>query len=209
VAIRAVMVDFGSVLVRLEDASRRRALEARLGLAENELAEIVFGSEAAARAAEGKISESAVWEPVVARFGLDAEGLREFQRDFWAGNQLDERLAEFVRGLRPHYRTAILSNAWSDARRVFTEIYGLDGAVDEIIISAEEGVAKPDPRIYHIAAERLGVRPEESVFVDDMARNVEAARAVGMRAVHFRDTDQAIAEVRRIIDAEGGPGPGG
>ncbi|MHB8648340.1 MAG: HAD-IA family hydrolase, partial [Thermomicrobiales bacterium] len=78
--------------------------------------------------------------------------------------------------------------------------YGLDRLVDGMIFSDEEGIAKPDPRIYRLAAERLGVRPEESLFVDDVLGNIEGARAVGMIAVHFRDTEQAIAEIIHCLD---------
>jgi HAD superfamily hydrolase (TIGR01509 family) len=66
-----------------------------------------------------------------------------------------------------------------------------------MIISAEEGVAKPDPRIYHIAVERLGVRAEAAVFVDDLPENVQGAQAVGMRGVQFKNNAQTIAEIKR------------
>jgi putative hydrolase of the HAD superfamily len=61
-------------------------------------------------------------------------------------------------------------------------------------------MAKPDARLYHLAAARLSVRPEEAIFVDDEPRNVEAARAVGMPAVHFRDSAQAITEIEEYLD---------
>ncbi len=201
--IRAVIFDFGSVLVQLEDPSGRQEWEERLGLAEGELAELVFASEVAARASVGQLPEAAVWEHVAATFGLDDAQLRQLRRDFWAGDRLDAELVAFVRSLRPRYKTAILSNAWGGARQMFAQVYGLGDAVDTMVISAEEGVAKPHPRIYHIAVERLDMRPEEAVFVDDMAKNVEGARAVGMRGVHFTSTAQAIADVQGILDGNG------
>ena len=68
---------------------------------------------------------------------------------------------------------------------MFTSIFGFDRLVDEMIISAEEGIAKPDERIYRIALEKMGVEPEEAVFLDDLSANVEAARQLGMKAVQF------------------------
>ena len=56
---------------------------------------------------------------------------------------------------------------------------------DDIVCSAEVGMAKPEPAIYVLAAERLGLEPRECVFVDDLDTNVEAARQVGMQAVLF------------------------
>ena len=85
--------------------------------------------------------------------------------------------------------------------RRWAQHYGLDRLVDLMIFSDEEAMAKPDARIYHLAAARLGVQPDEAIFVDDVPRNVEAARAVGMLAVHFRDTAQAIAEIEQYLES--------
>lgn len=200
-SIQAVIFDMGGVLLRSEDEGGRRKWEQRLGLADGELAEIVFNSPVSQKATLGLAGDEDVWAHVAERFGLDGEALRQLRRDFWSGDRADAELADFLRSLRPRYKTAILSNAWPGARRALTERWGLADAVDEMIISAEEGVAKPDPAIYRLAVRRLGVGLHEAVFVDDMAVNVEAARALGMYAVQFRTREQAIAEVRQILAA--------
>lgn len=199
-SIRAVIFDMGGVLLRSESESGRRKWEQRLGLAEGELAEIVFNSPVSRQATVGRATDEDVWAHVASRFGLDWETLRQLRRDFWSGDRVDTELADFLRGLRPRYKTAILSNAWPGARKALTERWGLGNAVDEIIISAEEGVAKPDPAIYHIALRRLGVGAAEAVFVDDMPANVEAARVLGMHGVQFRTREQTIADVKAILD---------
>lgn len=117
---------------------------------------------------------------------------------------LDARLVQFLRELRPRYKTALLSNAWSDARERLTRMYRLDELVDVLVFSAEVGIAKPDSRIYRYIADRLGVRPEEAVFVDDLQENVEAARAVGMRGVLCISAAQTIAEVQQYLGEPGG-----
>jgi len=147
----------------------------------------------------GRATEADIWQHVADTFSLDDETLGQLMRDFWSGDQLDTELVEFVRSLRPRYRTAILSDAWPGVRDVFTQVFGLDAVVDEIIISAEEGIAKPDPRIFRIAAERLGVRPQEAIFVDDRPENVLGARAVGMRAIQFETREQTIADVQKYL----------
>ncbi|MGB9592606.1 MAG: HAD family hydrolase, partial [Anaerolineae bacterium] len=162
-SIKAVIFDMGGVLLRSENEDGRRKWEQRLGLAEGELAEIVFNSPVSQKATVGLATDEDVWAHVAGRFGLDGETLRQLRRDFWSGDRADAELAQFLRSLRPRYRTAILSNAWPGARRALTERWNLADAVDEMIISAEEGVAKPDPAIYHIALRRLGVRPDEAV----------------------------------------------
>ena len=207
--IRAVIFDFGGVLVRTEDPAGRRRWEERLGMADGELSAVVFDSETASLAMLGAVPESEIWRQLGLALDLNEREMVEMRNDFWGGDRLDARLVEYLLSLRPRYRTAILSNAWSEARDIFVHFFGLGRVVDEMIISAEEGMAKPDPRIYQLAASRLGVRPEEAVFVDDMPENVEAARAVGMCGVLFSDTDQALAEVTRCLNHEPRTGVGG
>ena len=199
--IRAVFFDFGGVLIRDGDNSKREAWEKRLGLSPGELSATVFGSEAAARATVGEVTTAEMWQQIGERLQLDDEQRRQLRADFFRGDNLNAELVEFARELQPRYKLAILSNAWSNARRIFSQVYGLDDIFETMIISAEVGLAKPDPRIYHLAVERLDVRPEEAIFLDDRLENVEAAQAVGLRAVHFRDNAQAIAEMRAYLDA--------
>ena len=201
--IKAVIFDFGGVLLRTEDPGGRREWEKRLGLQTGELDRLVFGSDTTDGSMVGLATQDDVWQRVAARLGLDDETLHELRRDFWSGDQLDVELVQFVRGLRRRCKTAILSNAWPGARRAFVQRFGLGDAVDEIIVSSEECIAKPDARIYRIAAERLGVAPQEALFVDDMEENVEAARAIGMRGIRFGNTRQAIAEIQKHLDGPG------
>lgn len=198
--VRAVIFDFGGVILRTEDHGGRRKWEKRFNLPEGEIDRIVFESEVLERSMVGRATVEDVWEHVASTLGLDEEQLREMRDDFWGGDRIDARLVQFLRSLRPRYKTAILSNAWPGSREVFSGAFGLDDAVDEFIISAEEGIAKPEARIYRIAAERLGVRPEEAVFVDDMAENVRGARAVGMWGIQFKNREQVISEVQKQLE---------
>jgi HAD superfamily hydrolase (TIGR01509 family) len=192
---RAVIFDFGGVLVRTEDPSGRRRWEGHLGLPLGELDRMVFASELTDRSMVGQATEAEIWWSIGAHFGLDGETLEQMRRDFWSGDRLDDQLVQFLRDLRPRYKTAVLSNAWPGARQVFVEYFSLGETVDELIISAEEGLAKPDPRLYHIALQRLGVQPGEAIFVDDTPENVEGARAVGMVGIQFKDPAQAMTDV--------------
>ena len=198
--IQAVIFDVGGVLVRTQGREARRKWEARLGLPEMGLGRVIFGSDISARALVGQALVPQVWRDVAARFGLDEQQMLELESDFWSDDWVDAELVQFVRGLRPRYKTAILSNAWPEARRVLTFRFGLADAVDVMILSAEVGCAKPDARIYRIAGERLGVQLCEAVFVDDMAENVATAQSLGMRGVQFKNTAQAIAEIKRYLD---------
>lgn len=197
--IRAVIFDYGGVLVRVEDRSVHQRWEERLVLTEGNLPAEVWDSDISVEAALGLATPDDVWAYLAERFGLTADAIGELRRDFFAADVLDERLVAFIRSLRPRYKTAILSNAWSDARDVFTRVHGLDTVVDTILISAEVGLLKPDPRMFALAAARLGVAPQEAIFVDDVPRNVDGAQAAGMHGIHFQSTDQTTAEIRRLL----------
>ena len=128
-------------------------------------------------------------------------------KDFWAGERVDTRLLEFIGSLRPRYKTALVSNAWSDSRESFVR-HGICDVMDVVIISAEVGVMKPDPRIFEIAAERLQVQARECIFVDDKEDNLQGARRAGMTPIQFRNADQCIASLlAKGIRVEAPPPP--
>ena len=81
--------------------------------------------------------------------------------------------------------------------------FRLGELVDLMLFDGEEGVAKPDARIYQLALMRLGVQPHEVVFVDDKERNVEAAGRLGIYTVHFKNTAQAITEIQTFLNTAG------
>jgi FMN phosphatase YigB (HAD superfamily) len=197
--IQAIFFDVGGVLVRTVDQAPRQRLAARLNSSERELYRQVFDSPTAVRATLGLEPERAVWAYVRQHFQLDDAGLMAFRDDFWAGDRLDQELLDFLGSFRPRYKTAFLSNAWDGARAAFTNQLHMMGAVDDAIISAEVGMAKPMHGIYHLAVERLGVRPNEALLLDDVADNIAAARAVGWQGVQFKTTPQAMREIQEHI----------
>lgn len=196
--IQAVIFDVGGVLLRTEDRGPRSALEVRYGLAPGASEVLVFNGEIGTQAQRGAITSRALWEYVQAELGLDAAGVAEFRAAFFGGERLDTEMVDLVRSLRPRYQTAIISNAMDDLLEVITHRYPLADAFDLIVGSAYEKVMKPDPAIFERTLARLGRAPEEAVFIDDFAHNVEGARRLGMAAIHYRagmDLAAALAEL--------------
>lgn len=111
--------------------------------------------------------------------------------------QLNTDLAEFVSDLRPNYKIATICNGGS--REAVNRKFRLGELVDLMIFDGEEGVAKPDARIYQLALMRLGMQPDEVVFVDDKESNIEAAQRLGIHTVHFKNTAQAMTEVQVLL----------
>lgn len=197
--VKAVIFDFGGVLVRTRSQHLRAAWEARLGLPPGTASAIVFNSDSGRAAQLGRITNAAHWCWVGEALGLQGEELARFRHDFFAEDVLDSALLAYVDRLAAAgLHVGLLSNAADNARAVFAEKYGLLAHFHSVTISAEEGVMKPDPRIFYIALARAGAQPAETVFVDDFAENVAAAQALGMIALHFSDPLAAQQELHRI-----------
>jgi epoxide hydrolase-like predicted phosphatase len=199
-SIKAVIWDMGGVLLRTEDPQPRTTLAQRFGLTADELSHRVFEGETAAQATLGKLTDDELWRQVASGLGVPQSEAMDLSLQFFAGDRLDGQLVDFIRSLRPGYKTGLLSNAWPSARQMLTKSFPCIDAFDVAIISAEVGLAKPDPRIFQLVVDRLGVRPEESVFIDDVSVNVEGARAAGLNAVLFRNRDQALKELGAFLE---------
>lgn len=195
-SIRAVIFDIGGVLVRTVDPSARAVWEQRLGLPLGGAEAKVLNSPTGHSAQRGEISDADLWRWVQQELQL-GEDLERFRADFWRGDAVDASLIDFIRRLRPRYRTAVISNATDSLRATLTR-YGLLELFDVIVGSAYEGVMKPDPAIYARALNRLGLRAEQTVFIDDAPANVAGAIAVGMDAIQFTpsiDFESALARL--------------
>lgn len=203
--LKAVIFDMGGVILRSMDWSPRESQARRLGITRQALEDEVFGNHTAALATVGDCSEAEHWEAVRQALGIPAEEMNAFRDEFWSGDRMDEDLLNFLRGIRPAYKTALLSNAWPEVRVDIRRKYpGALNAFDLCIFSAEVQLAKPDERIYRLVCSRLGVRPEEAVFLDDMEKNVDGARKIGMKAVQFLNPQQALADLRLLMNGRVG-----
>jgi putative hydrolase of the HAD superfamily len=94
---------------------------------------------------------------------------------------------------------AICTNNVREWEEMWRAMLPVDEIFELVVDSAYVGVRKPDRRIYEIVLDRLDLPADEIVFVDDVEQNVLAARELGMHAVHFRGTDQAIAELEAVL----------
>ena len=197
-AIRAVFFDLGGVIVRTEYQAPRERLAERLNMIYEDLNKIVFESDSSRKASIGAISTDEHWAAVTRRLGRPASESHNIRAEFFAGDVIDRSLLDFIRSLRPRYKTGIISNAWPDLRNYLIE-NKFDDAFDALIVSAEVGVMKPEPKIYQIALEQVKAGPNEAVFVDDMASNIEAARALGMHGILFQNTEQTLNNLKEML----------
>jgi len=200
VTIRAIIFDLGGVLLRTADFTPRERLAKRLGMDRHALEELIFGGESGDRAQKGEISVQQHWENLAVQLGYSIQEINSLVDEFFANDVLDLELLDYIRVLHHHYKTALLSNAWDDLRQVITKRWHIEDAFDEMIISAEAGMVKPDRRIFQVAGERLGVEADQAVFVDDMQRNVTGARQVGIVAIWFQTPQQMQFELEQLLN---------
>ncbi|HSG26665.1 MAG TPA: HAD family phosphatase [Anaerolineales bacterium] len=201
--IKAVIWDVGGVLERTEDSGPRRALAERLGWEMGPLMDLVFGNNDAHRAQLGQISLADHWQNVRRTLGQTEDELKRTIEEFFAGDELDTQLVNAIRRMREDYTTAILSNYFPILRDKVNHQWKIGDAFDHLVVSAEVGVKKPDPKIFRIVLDSVECSPGEAVFIDDMAENIAAARAVGLHAVHFQTRDQALNTLNSLLQQHG------
>jgi epoxide hydrolase-like predicted phosphatase len=202
--IRAVLFDFGGVLYHLPDRSWIRRWKRVLNLKDESVLLTMIASPQESKLLmdilEGNLPEEEMWNQFAVEFRVRPELMQRIRRGFMSKRRINQQLVKYLASLRDHYITAILSNAGSEARRLFTDVFQFHHIVDEMIISAEERVAKPDRRIYEIAMEKLAIQPHQAIFVDDFPENIQAANDFGMHGVLFKDNNQVILEVNQLLN---------
>lgn len=203
-AIKAIIFDLGGVILRTLDAGPREALARRYGLSYAALDQIVFHCPAAQAAEHGQASEAQVWQEVGRLLNAPAADIDEVAKQFFAGDRIDWELVQFIRGLRPAYTTALLSNTWlPDLAGWLVQHWQLPAdTFDVVVASAQCGLAKPDPAIFTLALAQVHAAPAEAIFVDDFIKNVEAAQALGIHAIHYRRTAETIETILHYLGRE-------
>ena len=204
--IRAVAVDLGGVLERVDEPGEfLDRWRLRLGLTEEDYSGVLLWpltrTDPDSGVKTGRVAEAGLRQRYAAALGLTETQTGEFMADMWDWycGELDAKLADYVAGLRPRYRTGILSNSVDGARREEHDRFGLAQLVDVVVYSHEIGVAKPDPRAYLLLCERLGVAPEELVFLDNRAPNVDAACRLGIRGLLHVRTPESIMAIEALL----------
>ncbi|MEV8314920.1 HAD family phosphatase [Streptomyces sp. NPDC059900] len=197
-----VILDIGGVLEMTPQTGWVQRWEAQLGVSPGTVHARMHDVWRAGSV--GSIGEQEVHDQVAGRLGLDTPGVEAFMADLWAeylGTPNDELIA-YVRGLRGSCRLGILSNSFVGARERETTLYHFDELVEHIVYSHEIGVEKPDPRAFGAACASLAVQPENCLFIDDVAVNVEAAEESGMQSHLFEDNARTITRIAAHLAAE-------
>lgn len=202
--VAAVIFDYGGVL-RREDPADFDAFAREVGLPPGWLWAAFHDIPEYALSRTGRLDAAGYRAAVVAALARVLPADRaEAALDAWealrrADAPVEPAMRDVLDRLRGRVRLGLLSNAGAGARSRL-ETLGVTALFDVVVTSGDVGLAKPDPAIFRLAADRLGVPPAACAFVDDTPRHVEGARAVGMRAHHHHRTRMAdlIAFLRKV-----------
>lgn len=184
------MLDIGSVLEDIDDEAFPAALRGE---------QLDHGGDPMV----GEVTEAEVYATWQRALALDDPALRALVESYWRWyvGSLDTTLFAWFAGQRPARRTGILSNSGPGARER-ERPWGFEEVTDVLVYSHEVGLKKPDPRIYELTRQRLGVAAHEVVFLDDVPGHVEAAREAGWHAVVHHDTQTSINQLEELIERE-------
>ena len=151
----------------------------------------------------GRMTEAAflaaLEEQLTAQLGRPVE-LDGFGQSYFEHLRPNERLIEYMRSLKDRgYRMAICTNNVREWEPLWRAKLPVDEIFSVVVDSGFVGLRKPEPEIYALTLERLGVPAPAALFIDDIELNCDAARELGIRAVWFRSTDQAIEEIEAAL----------
>lgn len=199
----AVLCDIDGVLRHWPP---NRDLEQAHGLSPGALAAAAFAPARLEPAIIGTVTDEE-WRAAIAADLADALGSTDRAHAAIAAwsevrGSVDPEVVGLLARAREVVPVALVSNA-TTRLEADLEWHGLTDLADVVVNTARIGVAKPDPRVYRFAAERVGVPVDRCLFVDDTAANVAAAEEIGMTAVHYRDVDDLRRALAPLIDGQG------
>ncbi|MBA3757954.1 HAD-IA family hydrolase [Candidatus Saccharibacteria bacterium] len=141
------------------------------------------------------------WNDFLQKIAKDTNQNVEQVRKLYESEKIDIELLTYIDIIHQKYKTALLSNASQEHISSLVKRTHLNKIFDEVLISSEIGLAKPDPAIFEHALEKLNVKPQEAVFIDDLQKHVNGARLLGMHAVQYQNYNQLRTELGSILSA--------
>jgi len=204
--VKAVIFDLGGVVI----SSPMQAFfdaEKRMGLTPNFLNKVIVANgekSAWARLERGELSMNqtffTAFDQEMSDAGAPGLNSKALMQNMASSATVNECMITAIQKLKANgFKVAALTNNWRDPQTDGFAI-PLKDNFDLLVESAVEGMQKPDPRIYQICCQRLGVNPEQAIFLDDIGRNVKAARALGMQTIKVSDPVVALKELEGLVD---------
>jgi putative hydrolase of the HAD superfamily len=196
--VKGLLIDFGGVLTTNVFDSFKAFCRTE-GIPEDSVKKLFRergeGLSLLRRLEKGELTAEEFSQQFAPLLGVGPENLVE---RLFGGVGPDEAMLGAVRRSRAAgVKTGLISNSWGDGLAYDPAL--LDELFDAVVISGEVGMHKPDPEIFLLGAERIGVAPEDCVFVDDLRENCAGAEAVGMKAILHRGPEGTLPQLEELL----------
>jgi epoxide hydrolase-like predicted phosphatase len=197
--IKAIIFDFGRVISAQKPPSLFRSYESDLGLELGTINSLMFTSKAWQEALVGGKTVEEFWQEIGAELNLNTPAeIDAFSRRYQSDESINQPILHLLQELNGRYKLAVLSNSPAGLRQWLADWNLLD-LFDTVFCSGDEGVVKPETAAFEIILQRLGVEPEEAVFIDDTDEHVVAARNMGLQGIPFTTAEALREELTRLL----------
>jgi epoxide hydrolase-like predicted phosphatase len=197
--IRAIIFDFGRVISAPKPSSLFRSYEDELGLEPGTINPIMFDSQAWQDALVGRKTVEEFWHEIGPELGLNSvKEVDAFRHRYRADEEINEGVLDVISRLHGNYKLAVLSNSPPGLAHWLAD-WKLLNFFEVVFCSGDEGIAKPDPNAFELTLERLGLQPDEAVFIDDTREHVEAAQKLGLQGILFTSAEELEEELNLFL----------
>lgn len=196
--IKAIIWDLEGVLLQTKEGDVAAAFAGRLNFPVERVKGFFYG-DFNDRVDIGEFTQDDFWNNIIETLGLPQSQKEQLVEFIYEDLFIDQDLLTDISQYKKTYKTGLLSNYSDCLRPMLNNRWHVDGAFDEIVISSEIGMIKPQPQIYHYILEKLGCEPNEAIFIDDREVNVQGAKEIGMHVIHFTGRQPANQEIDQIL----------
>ena len=197
--ITAIIFDFGRVISAQKPLSLFRGYEDELGLEPGTINFIMFDSEAWQDALVGRKTVEEFWHEIGPELGLNSvDEVDAFRHRYRADEEINQGVLDLIHRLHGNYKLAVLSNSPPGLSKWLAD-WNMLNFFKVVFCSGDEGMAKPDPEAFELTLERLGLKPNEAVFIDDTREHVEAARKLGLQGILFTTAEELEEELGDLL----------
>lgn len=192
--IKAIIFDLGNVVIDYDHMIATKKMSKIVGIPATALKDMLLERKNLNLFEKGNISEKEFWERIEKKLNMKIDG--KLFDGFWSSMFSSNRpMEKLVRSLKKHHKLALLSNIGCSHKDYICKRFKIIKAFDVMIFSNEVGARKPEREIYELALRKLGTKPEETLYFDDRADFVAAARKLGINAFQFK----SISQLKKIL----------
>ena len=196
--IKALIWDMEGVLMLTDENDISSTVAKALNAPYEKVREIYF-SDTNDKVDLGEITMDKFYEYVLDTLQISRDKKHLLEEVFYERAYIDEDLLKQIVEMSREYKIGLLSNYSNDLRPRIEKEWAIGSVFDEIIISCEVGMIKPDPAIFNLMLDRLDVKADESVFIDDRIKNIDGAKKIGLHTIFFTSREQALEKLALIL----------